>query len=653
MPYPHLFQEGNIGNCKLRNRIIMPLYPTKYSQDSRVNERMLAFYRERARGEAAMIVLDCPCLDYPALYKGKNELRFDEPSYVEGIQKLLSIIHNEGAKAFMHLNYPKERIFDKQVEGAKQKGDKWVQALANHITSDEARSIVDTMAKGAQRARNIGYDGIDVQASYGDLISQLLSPLSNKRTDEFGGSLENRTRFLVELIKKIKQKAGNDFPVLIKLVCDEYVPGGITVKESTEIAKMIASAGADAILANAGNKATKHMTIPSHYTEAGAPGHLAGEIKKAVNIPVIAIGKINTPELADRIISEGKADFAAMARALVADPYLPKKAREGKREEIRGCIYCLQDCAESGVPGLGRSCSVNPFAGQEHILQINPAEKKKKIVIIGGGPAGMQAAILTSQRGHQVILFEKRNILGGQFRLAQQAPCKNEVAELLRYLNYMLSKTNVKVVMNKEARVSEIIAENPDAVMLATGSHSRVPDIAGVNLPFVYDVRQIYEITPPFNSPLSKGGQRGVENRLGKYIIILGGGDIGCETADMLSAADREITIIEILPSALSKMKDLPREDLLKRLKEKKVRILTETEAASIEQGKIRIKNKEGNHFFLPADSVIVSIGTVPENSLLQSLKEKVTEVYAIGDAVGTGNVGNALRSAAKIALEI
>ena len=652
MPYPHLFQSGNIGTCKLRNRIIMPLYPTKYSQDSRVNERMLAFYRERARGGVAMIVLDCPCLDYPSLYKGKNELRFDEPSYVEGIQKLLKVIHNEGAKAFMHLNYPKERIFDKQVQGAKQKGDKWVLSLANNMSIEDACSIIETMAIGAKRARETGYDGVDVQAGYGDLISQLLSPLSNKRTDEFGGSLKNRTRFLVEVVKKIKQEAGNDFPVLIKLVCDEFVPGGITINDSAEIAKISAFAGADAILSNAGNKATKHMTIPSHYTEAGALVNLAGEIKKVVDIPVIAIGKINTPELADQIISEGKADFVAMARALVADPYLPKKAMEEKRNEIRGCIYCLQDCAESGVPGLGRSCTVNPFTGQEYTVNIKPAEKRKSIVIIGGGPAGMQSAILASQRGHQITLFEKQNTLGGQFSLADKAPCKEETAELLRYLNYMLSKTNVKIFLNKQAGVSEILAENPDAVILATGSYSKVLDIPGANLPFVYDVRQVYEIIPP-NSPLGKGGLRGVEENLGKHIIILGGGDIGCETADMLASENREITIIEILPSVLSKTKDIPKEDLLKRLKEKKVKILTETKAVSIGEHKVNIKDKAGNCTFLKADSIIISIGTVPENSLLLPLKEKVPAVYVIGDAAEPGNAGNALRSAAKVALEI
>jgi NADPH-dependent 2,4-dienoyl-CoA reductase/sulfur reductase-like enzyme len=364
---------------------------------------------------------------------------------------------------------------------------------------------------------------------------------------------------------------------------------------------------------------------------------LASEIKNAVDIPVIAIGKINTPEIAEQIVGEGKADFVSMARALVADPYLPRKALEGKREEIRGCIYCLEDCAQSGVPGLGRSCSVNPFAGQEYVMEIKPAAKKKKVAVAGGGPAGMQAAILASQRGHDVTLYEKQSSLGGQFRLADKAPFKGEVSELLRYLDYMLVKEGVRVVTNSKVGTKEIADENPDVVILATGSNPRIPDIPGADLPFVYDFRKVYEKMPYF----------------GKYIIIIGGGDIGCETADMLASVEREITILEVLPAVLNNMKSIPREDLLNRLKEKKVNILTETEAVSIENGKVFILDNKGNHSFLQADSVVVSIGSIAEDSLLSPLKEKIREVYPVGEAAQSGNVGSSLRSAARIALEI
>lgn len=637
MLYPHLFQSGKIGTCELRNRIIMPLYPTKYSTDSTVNERMLAFYRERARGGVALIVLDCPCLDYPSAYKGKNELRMDEPLYIDGLKRLIKTIQDEGAKAFMQLNYPSERIVNEGTPNAKLKKGKWVLSLINNMSIEEAREIISIMANGALRAREIGYNGVEVQASYGDLISQLLSPLTNKRRDELGGSLENRSRFIIELVKQIKKRAGDDFPVMVKLCCDEYVNGGITINDSKIIARMIGDAGADAIIANAGNKATKNITIPCHASSAGGLVHLSMAIKEVVDIPVVAIGKINTPELAEWIISEGKADLVAMARALIADPYLPLKAKDGRRDEIRGCIYCLEDCAEAGAPGIGRACSVNPFAGQEYIMKIEPAKRKKRVVVVGGGPAGMQASIILNERGHDVVLFERSDMLGGQFLLADKAPHKSEVKELLRYLNYMLSLSSVKVILNKEANLNDIISEEPDVVILATGSHSRIPDIPGINLPHVYDVKRIYK----------------EEFGLGDKIVIIGGGDIGCETADMLASENRDITIVEMLPDVLSKMKDLPREELLARLKEKGIRILTETRVLSIEEGRIWIEDNKRERIALDADSVILAIGSEPENSLKGLLEGKVTEVYLIGDANTPGNVGSALRSATAVALKI
>lgn len=640
--FPHLFQEGKIGTCLLRNRLIMSLYPTKYSTDSRVNERMIEFYRERARGGVAMIVLDCPCLDFPRAYKGPNELRFDTPEFAQGIVSLLNAIHSEGVKAFMQLNYPAERVIPEEVRGARKKGKDWVLSLVNSMTSEDTEEIIHLMTKGAKRARELGYDGIEIQAGYGELISQLLSPLTNKRTDDYGGVIENRSRFLTNLIKSVKNEAGNDYPVMVKLVCDEFALGGLTIEDAKVIAKLISESGGDAILATGGNKETKNRTIPSHYLPPGSLVHLSESLKKEVDIPVIAVGKINTPMLAESIIKNKKADFVAMTRALIADPYLPEKAKKGAVADIRGCIYCLEDCADKGAEGIGRACTVNPFSGQEYHWKVKPALKKKKVIVIGGGPSGMQAAILARQRGHDVTLYERNDSLGGQLRLAFTAPFKEEVKEALRYLEHTLRKMNPNILLGKDAKPEDILSQEPYTVIIATGSRTALPPIKGIENSNVFDVRAVYEAL------LSRR-----QKELGKNIVIIGGGEIGCETADLLSSPSCKITIVEILDDILNRMKEIPRRELLRRLKEKDINILTGYKATNIEKGRIIIEDKGGNKREIMADSVIVSVGSIPENSLYDSLKGKVPEIYLVGDAKKPCDLGAALRSGCEIGLEI
>ncbi|MEW6328338.1 MAG: FAD-dependent oxidoreductase [Thermodesulfobacteriota bacterium] len=637
MYFPRLFTPGTIGTCNLRNRIIMPLYPTKYATESKVNDRIKAFYQVRARGGVALIVLDCPCLDYPRAYKGPQELRLDTEEYASGIAGLLDIIHAEGARAFMQLNYPKERISDKEVHGAKKKGGSWVVSLANAMSREEATEIIEIMAAGARRAREVGYDGVEIQASYGDLIAQLLSPLLNKRTDDLGGLPENRCRFLTGLIGRVKQSAGQDFPIMVKLVCDEFISGGLTVNEAISMAGWIEKAGADAIVANAGNKATKFVTIPGHDRPPGPLTEIAAQIKAAVNLPVIAIGKINTPVLADEIIARGKADFVAMARALIADPDLPNKARSGNIAGIRACTYCLEDCADKGVPDLGRACTVNPFAGLEYRRDVLPVAVKKKILIVGGGPAGIQAAVIASQRGHRAELWEKEAEPGGQLRLADKAPFKEEMSEALRYLIHSLKQSTVQVRLNCPGTVEDIVHAAPDAIILATGSHPIRPPIPGMDSGIVVDARELYakKVLP------------------GQKIVIIGGGDIGCETADWLAKPGREVTVVEMLPEVLGRMKDIPRARLLARLTDKRVNILTDTRVTEISETRVSLEKKDGQRLRIEADQVILAVGARSQNSLADELKGKIKEVIVIGDASQPGNLGAALRSATEVALKI
>ncbi|MBU4344856.1 MAG: FAD-dependent oxidoreductase [Proteobacteria bacterium] len=637
MSFSHLFSPAKIGECSLKNRIIMALFPTKYATESKVNPKIMEFYRARAKGGAALIILDCPCLDYPRAYKGPHELRFDLEEYATGIKELLNVIHEEGSKAFMQLNYPKERVVGQEIAGAGKKGDGWVVSLANAMSLDEADEILEIMANGAGKARETGYDGVEIQASYGDLIAQLLSPVLNKRSDDLGGAIENRALFLTRLIKKVKAAAGRDFPVMIKLVCDEFVPGGLGIDDSRKIAGLVEDAGADAIVANAGNKSTKFITIPTHESPPGPLIDLAAQIKKSVSIPVVAIGKINSPDMADKIVGRKKANFVAMARELVADPDLPQKAASGMVDDINRCVFCLEDCAEKGVPGIGRCCTVNPFAGLEYRWKVSPASKKKSLLVIGGGPSGIQAAVIADKRGHDVELWEQSDQLGGQARLASIAPFKEEMSEILRYLKHSLNKSKVRVRLGHKADLAKIVALAPDVVIMATGSRSRRPPVPGIDSDLVTDARQVYE-------------SRAVT---GQKIVIIGGGDIGCETAGWLAGPEREVTIVEILPRVLDRMKKIPRERLLSRLSEKRVAILTETQATCIEKNIVHLKKKSGKQLSIEADRVIVAIRPESEDSLFQALGDKIKQVIAVGDAASPGDIGSALRSATEAALKI
>lgn len=485
------------------------------------------------------------------------------------------------------------------------------------MTIDRIKEIVHKFGEAAGRAVEAGFKMIEIHGAHGYLVSQFLSKYSNIREDQYGGDTFGRTRFAREIVEEIKGRVGKDFPLSFKISAQEFVPGGLTVLESVEILKQLAEAGVDIVQVSAGTDTTPEWVSQPMFMKRACLADSAERIRKALKIPVMAVGRINDPLVADAIISEGKADLVCIGRGLLADPEMPKKAKEGRLDDIRICIAC-NTCMES-IFRKGRiECLVNPSLGREEEMKIRPADTSKKVMVVGGGPGGLNVAWVAAKRGHDVHLYEKESILGGQLNLGGISSYKKELLNLIEFQRRQIKKFGVRCHINFQVTYDTVKKENPDVVILATGSKPITPPVKGIDKSIILTLPDILTDDKP-------------ERR---KIVIIGGGSTGCEVALHLSDNGCPVTIVEQFPKIGGQMESVTKKVFLSILKKNGVRIMTGYKLSRVEDTGVFVMDKDGSELFIEADNVVIAVGSKPDNSLYNQIKSMGITIHQIGDCI-------------------
>jgi len=638
MKITKLFTPINIGKMKIKNRIVMPALTTGFAFGE-VNDQMKNYFVARARGGVGLIVVGITSVEPGTDYT----ISISDDKFVPGLRELAKAIHSYGAKTALQLWHPGRYEFTvitgRQPVSASDVAPPIIsRQKPRPLTIPEIEKLQDDFAQGAKRTKEAGFDAVEFICSAGYLISQFLSPITNKRKDKYGGDLENRMRFILEIIEKTRDTVGKDFPIMCRISGDELIPGGNTLKEAKVIAQKLEKAGVKAFNVTAGWHESMVPMITMNVPRGGYV-YLAEGVKEALKgteARIIASNRINDPFLAEQILRQGKADMISMGRALVADPELPNKAREGRFDEIITCIACNQGCMDNLFEGSPITCMMNPLVGKEGKIEISPVERSKRILVVGGGPAGMKAAQIAAMRGHQVTLCEKGERLGGQLNLASATPDRKELGTIVENLSAQLKKLGVKVQLGKEVTPSLVAKLKPDVVILATGAAPITPNIPGVNLPNVF---QAWDVLAGKDVP-------------GKNVVVVGGGGVGCYTAHYLVARGKEVTLLEMLDKTAKDVGISNRWIIRSNLEKGGVKTFTSTKVERI-SGKEVFAIKNGERLTILADSVVLAVGSKLNKSLTEAIREKIPEVYEIGDCVEPRKALQAIHEGWDIALKI
>jgi mycofactocin system FadH/OYE family oxidoreductase 2 len=639
--FKYLFTPLDIGPVTLRNRIVCPAHVTNFAKDHLPSETDLFYYLERAKGEVGLIITGATHVHPTSTSSLGGDVWNIDDRIIPWYQRISSAVHAYGAKILAELSHTgRQTVYSSKmhplVAPSPIRPPERYFETPRELDSKEITEIIEAFGQAARRAKEGGLDGIELHGAHGNLIAQFMSPYANKRTDRYGGSLENRLRFALEVIDCVRQKVGDDFVVGMRISGDEFVEGGLTLGDMKVIAPMLEASGGLDFLDISASTYSNYLAYAIHMPPMAMPPgslvYLSRGIKEVVSLPVIAVGRINDPVQAEKILADGQADLIGMCRAIICDPELPQKAREGRLEDIRACIACMEGCAGHFVHGKPITCIQNPIVGREkEWAAMEPAKSIKKVVVVGGGPSGMEAARVASLRGHKVTLYEKEDQLGGQVLIAAKAPFRENFGEIARYLSRQLSKIGVRIRLGVTATSDMIRAEKPDAVVVATGSKPYIPPIPGVegeNVLTDWDVLQD-------------------DAEVGENVVIIDeeGYMRGCSAAEFLADRGKKVEILTPLFYIGMQIEVKTWRLLYQRLLEKGVVLTPHTRVREIQGRAVIAFNTITNakRVIEGVDTLVLAFGGEANSKLYQDLMGQVKELYAAGDCVAPRQVEHAI----------
>lgn len=644
--YPMLFSPIKVGTQEVKNRVFMPPVSTNLADRGYVTDALVDHYTARAKGGVGLIITEVVTVEPTYTYLPGDMCCYDD-TFIPGWEKLAAAVHQYGAKIMPQLFHPAYMAFN--VPGTPRLiapsfvGPSYAREAPRSITIDEIHELTRQFGDAAVRMQKAGVDGVEVHAAHAHgMLGGFLSPQYNKRTDEYGGSLDARMRFLLEVIAEIRERCGKDFIIDVRISGDEYTDGGLTLNDMIYVSRRLEKAGVDMLHVSGGTTIKRGSAIPAAGTKQASHAALSREIKKHVTIPVATVGRINEAWIAEELIEDGAADICMMGRANLCDAEFCNKAAAGRAEEVRPCIGCLR-CLNGIMFGKPISCTVNPDVEHDE-AGFEPAAEKKDVLVVGAGPAGMEAAYIAARRGHHAVLVDKQDQPGGQLRIASVPPAKQELTRVVKYQFSRLAEAGVDVRMGVELTAEDIQRDFAGyEVVLAYGAEPIVPG-------FMTGFKQVMTADDLLAGRAFPG----------KKIVIVGGGSVGCETADYLAPlvndlapSNRDVTLIEMTRTLAANEGGAGRAVLVTRILDKGVHVLTEAKLTGVTEDTISYEKDGEEHVIEGADTLVLALGYRPNTALADALAEAGFACHVLGDSKQCGNLRDAIEAGYKAACEL